>query len=337
MDASAKQSEITDYINSTKNLKEQYDTIRTGKIYKQEELKELYKPITQPLKKLTDEIRQKTLPKYAQIMPKTLPEYAKQSDVTSMRQHELTSRSNPVDEQAPPQVLDKDGIIRVIGKIAQKFLSNYASKDIKTDRTFGIRVENDDLFIGNQPIWIRDNNIKFEDGTEFTGTDGLWELLTLEEPKNYNDDDVDNYVNILQKTSSYKHNNDPTSNKVKASTGYKYNNIVKPFLTKKGLLKSKTGSGLKASNLDETLKKLVGVYINIQNGHSDPQNIKDILHEIKNLDLSANLEPDKYVYWDNLDELFQRLVVLYGEIRSGNTNPTLKNEIVRILQELKEL
>ena len=51
--------EITDYINSTKNLKEQYNT---GKIYKQEDLKELYKPITQPLKKLTDEIRQKTLP-----------------------------------------------------------------------------------------------------------------------------------------------------------------------------------------------------------------------------------------------------------------------------------
>ena len=186
-------------------------------------------------------------------------------------------------------------------------MSNYASKDIKTDRTFGIRVENDDLFIGNQPIWIKDNNLKFNDGTEFIGTDGLWELLTLEEPKNYNDNDVDNYINILQKTSSYKHNNDPTSNKVKASTGYKYNNIVKPFLTKKGLLKSKLGSGLKVSNLDanslvyETLKKLMSVYMNIQNGHSDPENIKDILNEIKTLNLSANLKSDKYVYWDNLD------------------------------------
>ena len=54
------------------------------KSIEQEELKELYKPITQPLKKLTDEIRQKTLPTaeqsdtvYAQIMPKTLPEYVK--------------------------------------------------------------------------------------------------------------------------------------------------------------------------------------------------------------------------------------------------------------------
>jgi hypothetical protein len=306
--------EITNYINSTKNLKEQYDTIRTGKIYKQEELKELYKPITKPLEKLTDEILQKTLPKYVenrqavQIMPNSLPE-----------------------------PLDKEDIIRVIGKTAQKFLSNYASKDIKTDRTFGIRVDNDDLFIGNQPIWIRDDNIKFKDGTEFIGTDGLWELLTLEEPKNYNEDDADNYAKIIQKTSSYKHNNDPTSNKVKASTGYKYNNVVKPLLIKKGLIKIKTGSGLKIQNLDETLKKLVSAYMNIQNGHSDPENIKDILNEIKTLDLSANIKSDKYIYWDNLDELFQRLSILYGEIQSGNTNPVLKNEIVRILQELKEL
>ena len=169
--------EITDYINSTKNLKEQYDTIRTGKIYKQEELKELYKPITQPLKKLTDEIRQKTLPTaeqsdtvYAQIMPKTLPEYVK-------------NRPTLV-EPTSAELLNKENIIKVIGKTAQKFLSNYASRDIKTDRTFGIRVENEDLFTGNQPIWIRDNNIKFDDGIEFIGTDGLWELLTLEEPKN---------------------------------------------------------------------------------------------------------------------------------------------------------
>jgi len=316
--------DITNYINSTKDLKEKYDTIRTGKIYKQEKLEELYKPITKPLESLRDEVRQKTLPEYAQIMSETLPEYNKKI---------------PIIQPSASVELNKENIIRVIGETVQKYLSNYASKDIKTDRTFGVRVENNDLFIGNQPIRINDNNIKFEDGTEFAGTDGLWELLTLEEPTNFNEDDIDNYAKILQKTCSYKHNNDPSSNKVKASTGYKYNNIVKPLLLKKGLIKIKTGSGLEVSvlNLDEMLKKVVSVYMNIQNGHSDPENIIHILNEIKNLNLNANLESDKYIYWDNLDELFQRLAILYGEIQSGNTNPVLKNEVVRILQELKEL
>lgn len=54
--------------------------------------------------------------------------------------------------------------MRVIGKTAQIFLLNYTLKKYK-DRTCEIRVENENLFIGNQPIWRRDDNIKFEDGT----------------------------------------------------------------------------------------------------------------------------------------------------------------------------
>ena len=43
---------IQDYKTSRKELKEKYDSIRTRKIYTQEELKELYQPITNPLEKL---------------------------------------------------------------------------------------------------------------------------------------------------------------------------------------------------------------------------------------------------------------------------------------------
>lgn len=44
-------------------------------------------------------------------------------------------------QQSSPQVLDKEDIIKVIGRTALKFLSHCASKDIKIDRTFGIKVE----------------------------------------------------------------------------------------------------------------------------------------------------------------------------------------------------
>jgi hypothetical protein len=154
--------------------------------------------------------------------------------------------------------------------------------------------------------------------------------------------------------------------KIKASTGHKYNHVVKPLLIDKGILKygvnkskvsdnstdgksdlaesdaEKTGRGLNLSQLstskiDNFLKKLVYYYMNIQKGNLDPENIISILDELKKIDLYANLRSDKYIYWDNLDELLQRLVVLYGEIESGNTNPSLRNEIIRILQELKEL
>lgn len=40
------------------------------------------------------------------------------------------------------------------------------------------------------------------------------EIINIKRTKNYNEDDVDSYVKILQKSSNYKHNNEPTLNKV---------------------------------------------------------------------------------------------------------------------------
>lgn len=73
------------------------------------------------------------------------------------------------------------------------------------------------------------------------------------------------------------------------------------------------------------------MYIWIFTGYSDFENITDILNEIKTWNLNASLKSNKYVYWNNLDELLQRFAVLYEEIQSKNANTTLKNEVIRIL------
>lgn len=44
----------------------------------------------------------------------------------------------------------------------------------------------------------------------------------------------------------------------------------------------------------------------------------------------------EYKYWNSLDELLERLYVLYGEVKARNTNPSLRNEIINILEEIKE-
>ena len=45
----------------------------------------------------------------------------------------------------------------------------------------------------------------------------------------------------------------------------------------------------------------------------------------------------EYVYWNALDELLERLCIVYGEMKAGNNNPNLVNELVNILQEIKEI
>ena len=44
----------------------------------------------------------------------------------------------------------------------------------------------------------------------------------------------------------------------------------------------------------------------------------------------------EYVYWNTVDELKTRLNILLGEIQAGNTNPTIRNEITNIVEELTE-
>ena len=80
---------------------------------------------------------------------------------------------------------------------------------------------------------VKDSNIFFEDGFEVEGTPGLWELITLEYSENFSTDDIEKYWKILEKTNSYQQNNDPKSTNVKSSSGYKYNNVIRPLLIKK--------------------------------------------------------------------------------------------------------
>lgn len=47
--------------------------------------------------------------------------------------------------------------------------------------------------------------------------------------------------------------------------------------------------------------------------------------------------PVEYVYWDTLDKLLERLYILYGKLKAGNTNPGIANEIINIVQEFKEI
>ena len=46
---------------------------------------------------------------------------------------------------------------------------------------------------------------------------------------------------------------------------------------------------------------------------------------------------NKYLHWDTIDQLINRLSILWSERRAGNTSPKIVNEIVSIIQEFREL
>ena len=96
------------------------------------------------------------------------------------------------------------------------------------------------MHIGDKPVVIKDNNIVVGD-EEYEGTKGLWELIMLENPQNYNDDDLKNYGRLLLKTNAIHRNNDPENPYPKASGSDKWRYLIRDIWYNKGKY---TGKGV---------------------------------------------------------------------------------------------
>src|SRR5688572_3414686 len=129
-----------------------------------------------------------------------------------------------------------------LGVIATKYLKEYTSNKNKTDKTFGIYSEDGDFFIGNSLIKF-DGDDMIVDNKTYKGTPGLWELMTLKKPDKtiYNQNDRDDYNEILISSGALYTKRNP--NKPKSSRGLKYNEIIKPIISRlKG--RSSIGEGV---------------------------------------------------------------------------------------------
>ena len=49
----------------------------------------------------------------------------------------------------------------------------------------------------SKEVKIENNNVIL-DGIEYRGTPGLWDLLMLNAPKNYKEDDLTEYLNLIE-------------------------------------------------------------------------------------------------------------------------------------------
>ena len=90
-----------------------------------------------------------------------------------------------------------------------------------------------------------ENNIIVGD-KEYTGTQGLWELIVARSPddKIFTNGDYDNHAEIMHSTNALRRNNDESENKPKANRSWNWKRILKPIWDEKELY---TGNGLTPS------------------------------------------------------------------------------------------
>lgn len=137
------------------------------------------------------------------------------------------------------------------------------------------------------------------DNIRYKGTAGLYELIFKSHPHGYTKDDERRYQAILIQTHVHHRNYDPKQ-QVKGSKSFKYINVIRPLTYQR----HSSASG-----------RIEG------RGHIGDELL------VKN-------EPYQYVYWDDVNELVDRLRLLMASTTAGHTGHD--NEIASIIEELRE-
>ena len=209
IDDPKKRDEIVEqFLKTKKNIQQSNLAEKTGDIEYQQRTEKLFKPL-----KVTQQ----------QIIKELTP----LKDMI-IQQPAITAPMLPSIE-GPQGEISEDDLMR-LSPIAYRHMMRYGEKGDKGDKTYGIHYVNKHPYIGNQKIGLEGNDIVIN-GKVYKGTNGLWELITNKDPDKsvYNDQDLATYNDILVNTNAIKQNNDPNSNKPKASKSSKWKDIIKPI------------------------------------------------------------------------------------------------------------
>lgn len=176
--------------------------------------------------------------------------------------------------------------------------------DMFHDVPYGVRRERGKLLLGMTRVTLNDDKIIIG-RLEYLKTPGLIELLFKKSPDLglITEDDKQMYKTMLIDTNAHRRNFDSTK-AIKGNKGRKYMQIIKPLFMKlaKNCISTESlshGSGLRDLHVKKHLKK--------------------------NVD---------YIYWDDPNELVDRLKLLVASRDAGNTG--LNNEIISVIEELRE-
>ena len=188
---------VEEYLDFKKNIQDNLLSEKTGEQQLQTDLSKIFKPITETQKAAAKEITEELKPIKEGI--KELPQA-----ITFPAYPSIQALEEPKEGEDAPY----------IGKIAKTYLRKFTTKD-EADRTYGLYDKAGKFHIGNKLAIIIDNDLVVGKD-EYKGTPGLWELIVSKEPKDFTEEDYDNYAKLMVKTNALRIGNDPESKNQKA-------------------------------------------------------------------------------------------------------------------------
>ena len=288
---------IKDLIETRKRIKDNFIARKVGEAEYQTGLTKLFKPVTETQKETAKEIIETQKATAEKITSELIPikEGVKELPLKLFN-------------QVFPSIEFNERDITNLGSIAVNNLKRYF-KPNEGDLSTGIRDKDGSFYIGSEPVRIRDNSI-FIGNTEYSGTSGLWKLITsknIPDKSEYTPEDLVAYSYIMLKTNTARNKYNPRG-QYRGGNNRKMNEIIKPFVRE-----------LENDNTDNKINFTNKVLEHFKHEDEDPQP-------------STSGEGLKILPSDP-NALIDRFDLLFSSKKAGHTG--VKNEIVSILDELK--
>ena len=283
---------IKDLIETRKRIKDNFIAHKIGESEYQTGLTKLFKPVTEAQKATAKEITEAQKATAEKITSELIPikEGVKELPLKLFN-------------QVFPSIEFNERDITNLGSIAVNNLKRYF-KPNEGDLSTGIRDKDGSFFIGSEPIRIRDNNI-FIDNIEYTGTSGLWKLITsknIPDKSEYTPEDLVAYSYIMSKTNTARNKYNPRG-QYRGGNNRKMNEIIKPFVRE-----------LENDNTDNKI------------------NFKTKVLEHFGQEVETEGDGLKFLSSDP-NALIDCFDLLFSSKKAGHTG--VRNEIISILDELK--
>ena len=210
---------IKDLIETRKRIKDNFIARKVGESEYQTGLTKLFKPVTETQKATAKEITEAQKATAEKFTSELLPIKEGLEKLTSG----LIPIEGDIKEQPAISAIEMIKKQKDLGPIVLKALDNFGEES-----TFGLTFKGGDFRMGGKIINIKGNNI-IVDGVEYPGTPGLWNLIMLKNPQEFEEEDYNNYAKILIQTNAIYQNNNPNQNKPKSSKSDKWKNLIKPI------------------------------------------------------------------------------------------------------------
>ena len=302
---------IKDFIETRKRIKDNFVARKVGEAEYQTGLTKLFKPVIETQKATTKEITDAQKAATEKITQGLLPIKAGIEGLPGALSFPTYPTVEMTEGEPIPTVeMTEEQRKKILGSKASEAFEQYITSE-GADKVFGIVKKGTNYYIGDKPIKFKGDNIIIDE-KEYTGEPGLWELITLKDPKKFTDVDYKNYVNILKQTNAIYQNNDPNNPKPKSSQSIKWKQLIKPIWN--DIKESK-----KPPEEEKGKGKGKGKGRGRKKRQEDPQ--------------PSTSGTGLKILQSDPNALIDRFDLLFSSQKAGHTG--VRNEIIAILDELK--